>query len=76
VIAPASRETAKYRQSLIAAGGTDPIRTSRLIPPGVSGNKREDQNADQIEPTRHPRHCSAVSEYEGADEIKHQQKWT
>ena len=30
---PASSETARYRQSLIAAGGTAPIRRSRVMPP-------------------------------------------
>src|SRR5689334_20874519 len=30
---PARSETARYRQSLIAAGGTDPISTSRVTPP-------------------------------------------
>ena len=33
VIMPAKTETARYRQSLIAAGGTAPISRSRVIPP-------------------------------------------
>jgi hypothetical protein len=33
VIIPAKTETARYRQSLIAAGGTAPISRSRVIPP-------------------------------------------
>ena len=56
------------------AGGTDPIRTSRVIPPKFAGHKRQDQNAEQIEPALHPRHRPADREDEGAGKIKHKQK--
>src|ERR1700687_5207522 len=39
VIRPARKDTARYRQSLIAAGGTLPISTSRAIPPAFAAAK-------------------------------------
>ena len=41
---------------------------------GIARRKRQDQNSEQIEPVRDPRHRAADREYKSADEIKHQQQ--
>jgi hypothetical protein len=74
VITPARIETAKYRQSLIAAGGTDPIKTSRVIPPKISGDKRKHEYSEQIELALHPGSRPTDCKHKSTDEIKHQQQ--
>jgi hypothetical protein len=43
------------------------------MPPKVSGDKRKNQNAEQVEPARHPGARSADREDECANEIEHKQ---
>jgi hypothetical protein len=59
VIMPARIETAKYRQSLIAAGGTAPMRHVASDSTHVAHYKRQYQYSEDIESTLDPRRCSA-----------------
>ena len=75
VIIPARMETATYRQSLIAAGGTAPIITSRAIPPELPAAKDKTRTPKQIEPVLHRGRRSAERKDERAAKIEgHQQR--
>ena len=74
VITPARSETARYRQSLIAAGGIAPIRRSRVMPPTLPAANDKTRTPKRSSRRLIPSSRTAQRKDKGSDEIEYQQE--
>ena len=74
VTAPAMTDRVIYRQSWMEAGGTAPMSTSRVIPPGGGCHEGQYEHSEQIDSVLHAGDGAAEREGEGPDEVEHSQE--